>query len=355
MCPTGSTADRYRWKKQFLRDLLTADDDPYGPTGASIVINLAHALMTHRIEPGPCRSWLCACASAYQNDRRGRSALQVFQSTMETKFADLFFHSKIADAADQNVCLVLRSNMFFPNDRRDAQRNGSTFIQAAYFGGAGGRPAFWQERWLDTDFDPNDTDMDRLADALERALADYAKADVPLGGGSRVVFVTCRERSEWKQLRTEAQRDTLGDRIRDHVGVSWVPGDILVEIAPEPTLGELLSAGAKAAVPTAFEGWRHGYFVQRLSSAPAGSWGMTIDFALLRDPPAGLRVLEGAPEIVLDCLPLDTAHGGVKVEPVGPVREPPNVTQRLHLRYLTTALTAEQATVTLFRKAGRCL
>jgi hypothetical protein len=80
-----------------------------------------------------------------------------------------------------------------------------------------------------------------------------------------------------------------------------------------------------------------------------------LDFGLLRSPPPGLPDLEGAPEIVLEYLPLAASFGGMQVAPVGPVHAPPDVTQQQYLDYLCSRITVDQATVVLFRRAGRCL
>ena len=316
------------------------------PKGMVMTANLAVALRTRRLPPTVCARWLSRCAEEYGDyPIEATRAMEVFGRVMEAWHAEFFFHAPVQFAPDTYVALVLCASVFFPLSYPKAQQEGTHFIAAEFFQARGSDPpALYRERSSGPqDSGWNDDDLARLALDLEEAMDLYPNRPLVLGGGFRAVFVTSADAPDWRERRRRAMTERCGDAIRDYLGVDWKKDEVLVEIRPRHTLDSLIDTGRRVAAPTAFEAWRHDFFRQHGPGTVPHDWGLTVDFALLRDASAADSPVDGALEAILDQLSLEPISNTIEITPVGPVRKANQVTVNDHLRHLLNGSTMEEA------------
>lgn len=325
------------------------------PAGRVVIANLAIALRQEARLRTTCAHCLGSCAADYAaavagGPRDGTHALKVFRKVAERDHDRLFFQAPLATLPPAPIGVVVCASLFFPQSLADAQKRGSLFFPPEYFRAPPDRlPVLYRERSAEPpDSGLNEDELARLAADIEEALDNAprragAPQPLALGRGCYAVFVTRTDREAWVSLCESARSRKQADGVRDHLGVPWWRGEVLVELRVRRPLDALARDGRKVARPTAFEAWRHDYFRHRAQPAAEDDWGWTVDFSRLAEAAAGAPV-EGAPELVLDMLPLEPVSGAVEVDALGEIggNAPAKASLERHLECLLRGRTIEE-------------
>ena len=291
--------DGFAGVRRFLTDLCLSNN------GSVIVANVAAALHAHHCQASHCADFLLECGRSYsprQGDG-GREAMRVLVDTIASQHGNFFFKRALAASPDSTVSLVMSTSTLAPDAPRPDQW---TIFRPEFFkqrNRLGGR-----SRVASTG------DQVRAVIAnLNRGLRYHLKPDAQIGGGPYAVFVT-RSDEQWHTTVNDGG-DRKADVVRDYLGLDHTSGRILVELQPRHNLQALLQMKITVAAPTFFEAWRC-YLFRQVPDGSADGWGRTIDLAKLRNQDSNI---DGAPEAILNGLPLSRMGGPINAVAIGQI------------------------------------
>ncbi len=309
---------------RFLGDLAKEQ------RGQVVLANLAAALSGQYVPRADCRTFLEACAKMHGNlpDRDGRRAKEVFNQQLAQRYKELFFRRQITAGMSTAIALVVKYSFFFPQDHVTWQREGRLVFSRDYV-----ESVKLMLGPLDQSARPEQA-MEDIATGFRQHLDSAAQ----IGRNEFVVFIT-RADPDWLTLLGVCSQQTVADNVRDVLGLDYASGEFLVELRTDIALEELAKTGIKMGAPTALEAWRCDFFRQIPDTPDNTGWGRTVHLGRLR---SGLAQTDGAPEAIIELLPLGRLRDHIQLQLVGIVKTGPPVRISDHLSRLLGPRTTEE-------------
>lgn len=317
------TPEKIDQARRFLGALARFD------LGLVVLANLAAAVRNRILQRNDCDAFLEICAGLHNGkpDETGQTASQALDRAIANSFQKLFFLRHLNGGADAPFAFVLRYEHFFPDaaalDLWD--RQGRLIFKRPYIEEVereGGR--------MDAESRPKQM-MQDIQLGFEKHLNPAAR----LGRDEFVVFVT-RVDEAWKEILDVGT--SCADEVRDRLGLPYRKGNFLIELRSKVSLGGFLGDVMQAAAPTVLEAWRCEFFRQVPDCVDQTHWGRTVHLRRLSEnnPP-----IDGAPEAIIQSLPIGRRHREFDMHPAGFIRTGPPATVRMHLERLCEGRSVE--------------
>jgi hypothetical protein len=297
--------------RRFLADLALSQN------GRIILANIAAGRSAGYISDADCRGFLEGCAASYDGagDRDGQLAYATLKARIGSTHKDLFFRRDLAGGTDGQIALVLQYTHFFPDNPKQWQEEGRLLFDLRYV-----EDVIRQGARSRVPPDPSDA----MQDVME-GFRYHLDPDARIGKDEYVVFVTRADES-WTARFAGGTREGRADEVRNLLGLPYRAGTFLIQLRSTVSLAEI-ARDRRVAAPTYLEAWRCEFFRQVPDVPDETRWGRTVDFGrMIRND----NNVDGAPEAVIDVLPLGRLSQSVDLSPIGAVLKAAPITIDKH-------------------------